>query len=326
VRDNEHFVMSYRDVAVHKMMLQDVVRTEAYERALRELVAPGSQVLDFGCGTGVLSIFASKFGAEKVFAVDRCEFIQFAHEIARANNLSNIEFHHNDSTTLEIGTRVDVLVSEWMGHFLFFEAMLGPLLTVRDKFLKADGIMIPGEVKLHGGLVCDEYFYEDLSFFRNNPYGIDFSPIGESPFWQTKLEFLMEKQILDTTVDLGTFNMHTLKEPPSELVGKVVPTQKATIYGVCGWFTATLAPGITLGTGPGDPPTHWEQMFFPFDEPFEVSPTREVTIKIVLPDDDSQYEPAWRWSISDEKMTIEMNDYDYREQLNPFLPKGLIKP
>jgi SAM-dependent methyltransferase len=326
MKDNEPYANSYRDVATHKVMLQDVVRTEAFERALRELVKPGSQVLDFGCGTGVLSLFASQCGAKKVFAVDRCEFIQFAHEIAQVNNIDNIEFYHDDDKSLEIDTSVDLIVSEWMGHFLCFEAMLGPLLNVRDKFLKAGGVMIPGEVTFHGGLVCDEYFYEELSFFRNNPYGINFAPIAESPFWQTELQFLMKRQILETRVHLGSFDMHTLKAPPSELVGKAIPSRRATIYGVCGWFSAKLAPKINLGTGPDDPPTHWGQMYFPFSEPFEVSPRREVTIRIALPDNESKYEPVWRWSIFDGQKNIEMNDCAYREQLDPFLPRGLVNP
>jgi len=324
--DNEPYAHSYRDVATHKLLLQDVVRTEAFERALEELVKPGSQVLDFGCGTGILSLFASRFGAKKVFAVDRCEFIQFAHDIAQANNIDNIQFHHDDEESLEIDTSVDLIVSEWMGHFLLFEAMLGPLLAVRDKFLKAGGVMIPREVTFHAGLVCDKYFYEELSFFRNNPYGINFSPIAESPFWQTELKCLTPRQILPTTVHLGTFDMHTLKAPPTELVGNTTPSKPATIYGVCGWFSAKLAPTISFGTGPDDPPTHWEQLYFPFSEPFDVSPSREVTIRIVLPDNESTYEPLWEWSIFDGQKKIEMNDYAYREQLDPFLPSGLVKP
>ena len=48
-----NYRMSYRDVAMHKVMLQDVIRTDAYEKAINEIVQPDHSVLDFGCGTGI---------------------------------------------------------------------------------------------------------------------------------------------------------------------------------------------------------------------------------------------------------------------------------
>ena len=44
---------SYRDASVHSMMLHDVIRTEAYERALLQTVTPGSEVMDFSSLTMV---------------------------------------------------------------------------------------------------------------------------------------------------------------------------------------------------------------------------------------------------------------------------------
>jgi len=45
------FDNSYSDVTVHKMMLQDVFRTEAYERALEQIINPEHTVIDFGSKT-----------------------------------------------------------------------------------------------------------------------------------------------------------------------------------------------------------------------------------------------------------------------------------
>jgi SAM-dependent methyltransferase len=321
---DDPYAGSYRDVSVHSMMLHDVVRTEAYERALIQTVTPGCRVMDFGCGTGVLSIFASRAGAEKVYAVDDSFFIQKAYAIAKRNKIENILFYHNDHRDLQLDTKVDILVSEWMGHFLFYEPMLGPLLRLRDKYLIKGGTMIPGSVSLHAGLVIDEFFYEDFSFLQQGPYGIDFGPIADAQLCQTHLEFVTPKQILDTTVDLGTFDLHTLEAPPKELKGTIIPSVQATVYGFCGWFSANLAEGIDLGTGPDDPPTHWNQIYFSFSEPLEVKPGVELTIRVTPPDPDSKHEPAWYWSVSDGTRTMEMNDIDHRTQLDPFLPRGLI--
>ena len=181
MRASELYTMSYRDVSMHKVMLQDIIRTEAYQKALQLAIKPGNRVLDFGCGTGVLSIFAVRSGAKRVCAVDRSVFIQTALKIAKHNRIDNIDFYYDDHESLELSEPVDVIVSEWMGHFLFYEEMLGPLLQVRDRFLAEGGIMIPGEVTLHAGLVCDDSIYEDLSFLYERPYEIDFAPIADVP-------------------------------------------------------------------------------------------------------------------------------------------------
>ena len=41
------------------------------------------------------------------------------------------------------GEKVDIIVSEWMGYCLFYEAMFDSVIFARDAFLKKGGIMIP---------------------------------------------------------------------------------------------------------------------------------------------------------------------------------------
>lgn len=64
---------------------QDTVRTESY----RDFMSGNSHVfkdkivLDVGCGTGILSMFAVEAGARHVYAVDMAEIIYQAMDIAR---------------------------------------------------------------------------------------------------------------------------------------------------------------------------------------------------------------------------------------------------
>ena len=324
-KDHSPYRMSYRDVAMHKVMLQDVVRTDAYEKSINEVVNPLQTVLDFGCGTGVLSMFASRAGAKKVIAVDRSPFIKTASEIAEKNGFDNIEFYHDDHQSLQLEEKVDVIVSEWMGHCLFYEAMLEPLLAVRDRYLAEDGIMIPAQVSLHAGLVYDEDLLDDLSFLRDRPYDLNFSPIADTPFQQTDLVTLDPESLLPDTAHLGSLNMHTITkaDKPRLFSGVIKPSEKTDIYALCAWFSSQLSQGVEFGTGPNDMPTHWDQILFPLPEPFAVDPSRELSIAISPLTEQVGKEQCWSWSITDGDKTISVNEQQLRT-VEPEVPQGKL--
>lgn len=302
--------MSYRDVAMHKVMLQDIVRTEAYQQAISETVKADHTVMDFGCGSGVLSMFAAKANAKKVIAVDRSPFIKKAKEIAHANGLNTIEFYHDNHESLILNEKVDVIVSEWMGHCLFYEAMLEPLLVLRDKYLKPDGIMIPSHVSLHLGLVTDEDILEDLAFLSEQPYDLDFSPIAQMPFQQSDLVALDSDSILDSVAHFEPIDMTNIAKAKSPRVftAKLRVSQNATVFALCGWFSAQLSSGVAFGTGPSDVPTHWDQILFPLPNGFEVNTERELTISLSPLTQQVGKDQLWRWSIEDSKNSVEVDE------------------
>ena len=56
---------------IHEEMLKDTVRTGSYRAAIinNPDLFTGKSVLDVGCGTGILSMFAAKAGAKHVVGV-----------------------------------------------------------------------------------------------------------------------------------------------------------------------------------------------------------------------------------------------------------------
>ena len=60
-------------------MLHDHVRTENYELAIKQnaRLLKDKVVLDVGCGTGILAIFAAQAGAKHVYAVDNAEITHY---------------------------------------------------------------------------------------------------------------------------------------------------------------------------------------------------------------------------------------------------------
>ena len=111
---------SYARLSIHKTMLQDYPRTDAYRRAIvaGHTHFKGKAVLDVGCGLGILSMLAAKHGeARIVYAVEACkETAARAKRIVADNGLSRrVRVIHGVVEEVELPERVDVVISEWMG-------------------------------------------------------------------------------------------------------------------------------------------------------------------------------------------------------------------
>jgi cyclopropane fatty-acyl-phospholipid synthase-like methyltransferase len=308
---------SYRDVVTHKLMLQDVVRTAGYLEGIRQAVKPGARVIDFGAGTGVLSIFAKRCGAGSVDAIERTSIVEQAKQIAALSGCADIRFHHCDHEQFETDGPVDLIVSEWMGHFLFFESMLEPLIQIRNRWLKPDGVMVPARFTMTAALVVDEGMYEDAAFLEFKPYGIDFSPIADLPLRQSCLVDIEEHQLAEPYIDLGGIDMKTIERTPERLTGNMRVTRELTAFGLTAWFEAHLAGDIEFGTGPHQPQTHWRQIYFPLPEPFDCSPERELTVTIKPPSAVETVDPTWAWSLSDEQQTLSVDERDSFKRTAP---------
>lgn len=71
----DQYFYSYSHYSIHEEMLKDQTRTETYMNAIIQnpQIFRGKTVLDVGCGTGILSIFAARAGAKHVYGIDAAE-------------------------------------------------------------------------------------------------------------------------------------------------------------------------------------------------------------------------------------------------------------
>jgi protein arginine N-methyltransferase 1 len=78
-KDLDGYFGSYSHFGIHEEMLKDQVRTKSYMNAClhNKEQFKGKIVLDIGCGTGILSIFAARAGAKHVYGVDNAEIAAF---------------------------------------------------------------------------------------------------------------------------------------------------------------------------------------------------------------------------------------------------------
>ncbi|KAI0539182.1 S-adenosyl-L-methionine-dependent methyltransferase [Xylaria digitata] len=190
--ESKYYWESYAGVDIHETMLKDTVRTDAYRDFIynnKHLFA-GKTVLDIGCGTGILSMFCARAGASRVLAVDASDIIFKAREnIYRAGLSDTITTLHGkmEEVTLPVD-QVDIIVSEWMGYCLLFEAMLPSVLYARDKYLAPGGLMVPSHTNMWVAPVSDPVWVsENGKTFWADVYGFDMSAMAKGIYDEVRV-------------------------------------------------------------------------------------------------------------------------------------------
>ena len=296
-------------------MLSDLARGDAYRRAIENVVTPDSIVLDMGAGSGILSFFAAAAGAKKVYAVERTSITRVTRELAEINGLlDRIEIIQSDILDIQLPEKVDVLVSEWLGPFGVDENLLYPLLATRDRWLKAEGKMLPERVTAWMAPAYDPVLDSDMFFWQSRPYGLNLQPIAhhsanEIRYSQQHLgpENLLAKPKPMWSTDLHTFTPENSKLPfrSSQIF---VCTRESLMNGVVVWFDAEFVGGILLACGPGAARNHWGSTVCPLERPVQTGPGTEIRIDFACEVDDTPGRSFSNWSVWIEGQLMERHN------------------
>jgi len=234
----------------------------------------GKKVLDVGCGTGILCMFAVKAGALHVVGVDMSNIIDQAQKIIEANGFK-------DTITLVKGKleevelpfqEFDIIVSEWMGYFLLYESMLDTVLVARDKYLKPGGMLFPDKATIYIAAIEDEDYKAEKINFWDNVYGFDFSCIKHIALREPLVDTVDLKAVVSDPYPLKVIDLRTVKK---EDLGFIAPfTLKATrndyVHAFLAWFDISFSAAhkpVNFSTGPHAQYTHWKQTVFYLEEP-----------------------------------------------------------
>ena len=266
---SDYYFDSYTHFSIHEEMLKDSVRTGSYQKAI---MVPGLMkdkvVLDVGCGTGILSLFAAQAGAKHVYAIDCAGIIKQAQEIARTNGYeSKVTFIRGKVEDVELPEKVDVIISEWMGYCLIFESMLASVIYARDKWLKPGGLVLPNRCDLYLSAISDEEYKESKINWWNDVYGFNMSCIGELAIHEPLVDEVEPQMVATSSVLIKSYDIATIAK--EDLAVPEVPfTLKGLrddyVHAFITYFDVRFdVPGaprpVTFSTGPHAKPTHWKQ-------------------------------------------------------------------
>lgn len=145
--------------------LLDVKRTKAFEKAIYNTVKEGDIVLDGGTGSGILSLFAAKAGAKKVYAVELApDLFKMAQQNVKANKLEGkIECINADMKDIVIADKIDVFVCEMLDTGLIAEQQCQAVNNLHERGIITENTkIIPN--KIYAYLELIRYDFEFYSF------------------------------------------------------------------------------------------------------------------------------------------------------------------
>lgn len=248
-------------------MLADKVRMDFYHAAIARHVQPGDRVLDLGTGTGILSAMAARRGAGKVIAIDHSEILKQAKVLMEDNGVRNVEFVATHSRDFHPKEKVDVILQEQMGDFLFDEAMVANVTDLRDRVLKPGGVIVPAKfeffcepVQLRAErrvpflweMVVHGYRYAALSRQR---------PVDPSYYRLALSDAAAIERFVGTPEPLLHLDLQTVvdEDLPCDLISERVALESGRVDGFAVFFRAQADDRLVLSTDPLDPhrAAHW---------------------------------------------------------------------
>ncbi|CAF1390386.1 unnamed protein product [Adineta ricciae] len=305
--------LGQRDDPIHEVRLRDRPCVTAYHDAImnNKHLFENKVVLNVGSGTGVLSMFVAKVGAKLVYAVDSCtRTCDLAAELIKCNHLQNkIQIINKRIEDIDkFDENIDIIISEWMGFYLFHESILESVIYARDKFLSLpspnnditpdqnESINIfPSHAYLYCAPFVDQNIRIELNTMWKDYFNLNMSPIlshiKNSRLDQCMIETIEPSQLvhdaqLIQSIDLRTIRVNDLYTLRSFCEFHIKNT--CIISGFCFWFdcyfssnnNSSILRSTRLTTSPYSFRTHWKQTlaFLPED----IYPLKGDTVPVYI--------------------------------------------
>jgi type I protein arginine methyltransferase len=283
----------------YKRMMEDKVRMDAYQDAIRQVCAQ-KVVCEIGVGLGPLSLMALHAGATRVYGIELdAEALTVATEVIRANGFGPDRFIPivGLSTRVSLPEPVDVLLSETLDSMGIGENTHRYMADARTRLLKPTGVMLPAKLDCFAALASPQAYLDERGFWTEEmaSHGLQYGSL------------LQHLRGVKHTIPIADAELHSewqcWQKNDFAVQGAATPfatlafeiARPGTLYGLALAFDAALCANVHLRTFPGDPTTHWLQGFAPFPQgPIQVDAGALVYVELHFGHGD---QPSLAWQL-----------------------------
>lgn len=183
--------------------------------------------------------------------------------------------------------KVDIIISEWMGYGLLFEAMFDSVIYARDRYLAPDGLMVPSHATLRVAPFADPDFIASHISFWHNVYGFKMNSMLLNIYEEALVRGIQPTTIPGDSNIFLPLPLHTITVEELNFIKEFQFTLNEDIDALDGfaiWFDIFFMPSrespvpenpipsemkkkgiVSFTTGPDDTETHWMQTILLID-------------------------------------------------------------
>ncbi|TKY88696.1 hypothetical protein EX895_002327 [Sporisorium graminicola] len=261
--DDVLYFDSYSTNSIHQTMITDSARTLSYAQFLlhpaNAHLIRGKTVMDVGCGTGILSLFAARAGAKQVIAIDASAIVERAKQNVEANGFGHIvKVHRGKLEDLadelkQYEGKVDMLVSEWMGYFLLYENMLPSVLVARDRYLHpTTGVLAPNRMTMHLAAFESPALLQTKLKFWDDVHGFNMASMTTGLLDEAFVDVLDPNEVVSDSFIFADLDLPSLpaKQPePSSDFTLTIQKDASEVHGFISWFDTFFFPSARVPAG-----------------------------------------------------------------------------
>lgn len=177
--------------------------------------------------------------------------------------------------------QVDIIISEWMGYGLLFEAMFDSVIYARDRYLAPDGLMAPSHATLRIAPLADPDLVTSHIGFWRDVYGFNMKSMLTGIYDEALVRFVPSSSMAGESEIFATLPLHTITVEELSFLKEFEVTLKQDVDSLDGWSIwfdiffmpsrqSTLPPNaipsdlqkkgiVAFTTGPDGKETHWQQ-------------------------------------------------------------------
>ncbi|XP_037950505.1 protein arginine N-methyltransferase 8-like [Teleopsis dalmanni] len=270
----------------HEEKLKDRAQIVAFRTAMynNKQLFKNKVVLDVGCGTGILSMFAIKAGAARVIAIDNSNILELTKKVFEDNEMSlHIDLIQGEIEEIELGVeKVDIIISEWFSYNLFHLSILDKVLYARDKWLKPHGLIFPDIGRLY--ITAIEAFNSKAFKINwwNKVYDFDMSCVRKAVIKEPSISIVYANHLVTNSCLIKEVDLYKIQKTDLEFASKFqLKVQRndyvhafVTYFDI--EFSKCFSP-IKFSTSPWTDDTHWKQCVFYLDDFITVKEDEEIT-------------------------------------------------